>query len=86
MTPSSREADIILSHDSLYEGGVLPGHRTFVGFHDVLGQPAVVSTYERAGIDLFSLSLMPRTTLAQSMDVQSSVASIGGYQAVLSGS
>ncbi|MEZ4758225.1 MAG: NAD(P) transhydrogenase subunit alpha [Flavobacteriales bacterium] len=77
------EADIILSHDSLYEGGVLPGHRTFVGFHDVLGQPAVVSTYERAGIDLFSLSLMPRTTLAQSMDVQSSVASIGGYQAVL---
>ena len=35
------------------------------------------------GVDAFSLDMIPRTTLAQSMDVLSSMASIAGYQAVL---
>lgn len=88
MVVDSREAvlhgaDIILSHDSHYEGEALRGRRTFVGFFNVLNEPAVVGTYARDGVDLYSLDLMPRTTLAQSMDVLSSVASIGGYQAVL---
>ncbi|BDD12028.1 NAD(P) transhydrogenase subunit alpha (plasmid) [Fulvitalea axinellae] len=35
------------------------------------------------GITAFSLDMVPRTTLAQSMDVLSSMASIAGYRAVL---
>ncbi len=36
------------------------------------------------GVNAFSLDMIPRTSLAQSMDVLSSMASIAGYQAVLS--
>jgi NAD(P) transhydrogenase subunit alpha len=35
------------------------------------------------GVTAFSMDMIPRTTLAQSMDVLSSMASIAGYQAVL---
>jgi NAD(P) transhydrogenase subunit alpha len=35
------------------------------------------------GLRAFSLDMIPRTTLAQSMDILSSMASIAGYQAVL---
>ncbi len=37
------------------------------------------------GVNAFSLDMIPRTSLAQSMDVLSSMASIAGYQAVLVG-
>ncbi|MCS7005665.1 MAG: Re/Si-specific NAD(P)(+) transhydrogenase subunit alpha [Cytophagales bacterium] len=37
----------------------------------------------KAGISAVSLDMIPRTTLAQSMDVLSSMASIAGYKAVL---
>lgn len=88
MVVESREAvlhgaDIVLSHDSHYTGEVLQRERTFVGFFNVLNDPATVANYARPGITLHSLDLMPRTTLAQAMDVLSSVASISGYQAVL---
>lgn len=76
-------ADIVLGHDSHYTGEPLKGERTFVGFFNVLNEPATVANYTRPGITLHSLDLMPRTTLAQAMDVLSSVASISGYQAVL---
>jgi NAD(P) transhydrogenase subunit alpha len=36
-------------------------------------------------VHVLSLDMMPRTTIAQSMDVLSSMASIAGYQAVLAG-
>lgn len=38
---------------------------------------------EKSGLRVFSMDMIPRTTLAQSMDVLSSMASISGYQAVL---
>jgi len=37
------------------------------------------------GVNAFSLDMIPRTSLAQSMDVLSSMASIAGYQSVLVG-
>jgi NAD(P) transhydrogenase subunit alpha len=43
----------------------------------------VVSGLLDAGKKAFSMDMIPRTTLAQSMDVLSSMASIAGYQAVL---
>lgn len=39
---------------------------------------------KKIGVNAFSMDMIPRTTLAQSMDVLSSMASIAGYKAVLS--
>lgn len=44
----------------------------------------LVPRLEAKGVNAFSLDMIPRTSLAQSMDVLSSMASIAGYQAVLS--
>lgn len=43
----------------------------------------ITSTLEQEGLNAFSLDMIPRTTLAQSMDILSSMASIAGYKAVL---
>jgi len=43
----------------------------------------VVPNLLKEGKKAFSMDMIPRTTLAQSMDVLSSMASIAGYQAVL---
>src|SRR5262245_49607220 len=45
--------------------------------------PDVVRAAKTSGVTLFSLNLLPRTTLAQKMDVLSSQANIAGYKAVL---
>jgi NAD(P) transhydrogenase subunit alpha len=42
-----------------------------------------VEAYATAGIDAFSMELLPRITRAQSMDVLSSQANLAGYRAVL---
>ncbi len=78
-----RNCDVVLGHDSHYRGEDLGALKTFIGFHNVLNDRSVVDPYKRPGITLYSLDLIPRTTLAQAMDVLSSVASISGYQAVL---
>jgi len=44
---------------------------------------AAVESYARAGLTCFAMEWLPRTTLAQSMDVLSSQANIGGYKAVI---
>jgi len=54
-----------------------------IGLCDPLGDPDLASRYAQAGVTLFSMELVPRTTRAQSMDVLSSMASIAGYKAVL---
>ncbi len=78
-----RGCDLVLGHDSHYRGEDVGGPKTFIGFLNVLNDRDVVDHYRRPGITLHSLDLIPRTTLAQAMDVLSSVASISGYQAVL---
>ena len=45
--------------------------------------PGVPAMLAKQGITAFSLELLPRITRAQSMDVLSSQANIGGYKAVL---
>ncbi|MBK8042641.1 MAG: NAD(P) transhydrogenase subunit alpha [Haliscomenobacter sp.] len=45
--------------------------------------PGVAETLHGKGFQAFSLDMIPRTTLAQSMDVLSSMAGIAGYKAVL---
>ena len=44
---------------------------------------AITSKLQEMGVQAFSMDMIPRTTLAQAMDVLSSMASIAGYKAVL---
>jgi NAD(P) transhydrogenase subunit alpha len=50
---------------------------------DVFSHKDEIKQYAEAGIRLISLEMIPRTTLAQKMDILSSQASLAGYYAVL---
>jgi len=54
-----------------------------IGMADPLGSPETARTIASRGVTAFALELIPRITRAQSMDVLSSMATIGGYKAVL---
>ncbi len=77
-------ADIILqvravpAEPSLWRAG-----QTVIGFADPLGAPKSIRDLAPAGVNLFSMELMPRITRAQSMDALSSMATIAGYKGVL---
>ncbi len=63
--------------DQVKKGAILMGQ--FAPFND----PSVAEVIAKKGLHAFSLDMIPRTTLAQSMDVLSSMGSIAGYQAIL---
>ncbi len=54
-----------------------------IGMADPLGAPEAVRELAARHVTAFALELIPRITRAQSMDVLSSMATIGGYKAVL---
>lgn len=54
-----------------------------IGQFNPLSQPDVVEALLQSGISAFSLDLAPRSTRAQALDVLSSMATVGGYKAVL---
>ena len=76
-------ANVLVSYDHHHLGGPLNGDKTFIGIFNFLSVPSELDLYQHQGVTAYSLDLMPRTTLAQAMDVLSSVGSISGYQAVL---
>jgi NAD(P) transhydrogenase subunit alpha len=76
-------SDIILCFDQLPEMAQTHDKKIVIAFLNVLYDFSPLASLTEKNIDLYSLDLMPRTTLAQSMDILSSVASISGYQAVL---
>ena len=79
-----RSADIVVSIHPLpsdeYRKDVL-AIAQFQPFVDT----EVAATLKNRGVHAFSLDMIPRTTLAQAMDILSSMAGIAGYQAVLLG-
>ncbi|HLM98742.1 MAG TPA: NAD(P) transhydrogenase subunit alpha [Bryobacteraceae bacterium] len=86
-----RQAEVvvqILCHGSNDQTGAAdlpllrPG-QVVVGFLRPLGVLATVEEVAATGVTAFSVDLMPRTTRAQSMDALSSMATVGGYKAVL---
>jgi NAD(P) transhydrogenase subunit alpha len=54
-----------------------------LGMLDPFFDRALVARLAAAGVTAFSLEMLPRTTLAQKMDVLSSQANLAGYAAVL---
>jgi NAD(P) transhydrogenase subunit alpha len=56
-----------------------------IAIMDPYGNDAALAAMAKAGIAAFAMELMPRITRAQSMDVLSSQANLGGYRAVIDG-
>src|ERR1700726_361880 len=82
-----RDADIVLkvrrpseAELSSYKPGAL-----VIAIMDPYGNDAALAAVAKAGITAFAMELMPRITRAQSMDVLSSQANLGGYRAVIDG-
>jgi len=61
----------------------LNARQIVIGMVDPLSSPALARDIAARGATAFALELIPRITRAQSMDVLSSMATIGGYKAVL---
>jgi NAD(P) transhydrogenase subunit alpha len=84
---AATDADIVLkvrrpSETELagYKSGAL-----VIAIMDPYGNDAALAAMAKAGITAFAMELMPRITRAQSMDVLSSQANLGGYRAVIDG-
>lgn len=63
--------------------GLMKKDQVVVGFTDPLGNAEGIKEMAGTGATILSVELMPRITRAQSMDVLSSQATVGGYKAVV---
>jgi NAD(P) transhydrogenase subunit alpha len=84
---ATSDADIVLKVRRPSEAE-LPGYKSgalVIAIMDPYGNDAALAAMAKAGITAFAMELMPRITRAQSMDVLSSQANLGGYRAVIDG-
>ena len=81
------EANLILKvvPPTLDEIELFPNDTIFISFFQTTNETKTVMKLRDKNITSFSMHLIPRTTLAQSMDALSSQANISGYKAVLVG-
>lgn len=78
-----QQARYILAINELPAGDSMTNGSTYIGIYTMLFYPDRVTKYRNKEVNVYSLDLLPRTTLAQSMDVLSSMASLSGHKAVL---
>jgi NAD(P) transhydrogenase subunit alpha len=80
-----KNADLILSIDPISDDELkmVPKGRTIISQFEPYNDKEITGKIQAAGLNGLSMDMIPRTTLAQAMDVLSSMASIAGYQAVL---
>lgn len=83
-----QQADVLLSiyPPGQEELGKLPAGKTLVSQFRPYFEKEIADYLQGQGLKAFSLDMIPRSTLAQRMDVLSSMASIAGYTAVLAAS
>ncbi len=84
---AAADADIVLKVRRPSEAE-LTGYKRgalVIAIMDPYGNDAALAAMAKAGITAFAMELMPRITRAQSMDVLSSQANLGGYRAVIDG-
>jgi proton-translocating NAD(P)+ transhydrogenase subunit alpha len=82
-----KSADIVLKVRRPNEtelAGYKPG-TLVLAIMDPYGNDTALAAMAKAGITSFAMELMPRISRAQSMDVLSSQANLGGYRAVIDG-
>ncbi len=79
------EADIVVAVDkpSVEQARLLQRGAWFIGMLDPFNSRDLLHAFAEAGVHAVSLEMVPRTTLAQKMDVLSSQANLAGYQAVI---
>ncbi len=73
------------ANDQNYELNGVRSGQVVMAMCDPLGSPEAFRPVAEKNIALFALELIPRITRAQAMDVLSSMATIAGYRAVLTG-
>lgn len=80
-----RLADMVLRlrRPTEEDAALLPPGCLHVSYLDPFNNLATVRKLAAAGVSAFSLELIPRTTIAQKMDVLSSQANLAGYAAVI---
>ena len=61
----------------------IPSGALHLSYLDPFNEKALLNDFAKAGVQAVSLEMIPRTTLAQKMDVQSSQTSLAGYTAVV---
>ncbi|MCL2702119.1 MAG: NAD(P) transhydrogenase subunit alpha [Defluviitaleaceae bacterium] len=76
-------ADIIVRINKPEDINGIRKNTLHISSFDVFNEKAAIQAYAEAGIRLVSLEMIPRTTLAQKMDILSSQASLAGYYAVV---
>ena len=75
--------DIVVRINKPDDIGGIKENTLHISSFDVFNQKPAIKQYADAGIRLVSLEMIPRTTLAQKMDILSSQASLAGYYAVI---
>ena len=80
-----RESDIVMvdSYLAPEELNAMKSGALLIGRFNVLNDPSYAQQLHDTDLLVFSLDLVPRSSIAQSMDVLSSLASLSGYKAVL---
>ncbi|MGF1451395.1 MAG: NAD(P) transhydrogenase subunit alpha [Opitutales bacterium] len=79
------EADIVVAVDKPTPEAIAKMTRGswFLGMIDPFNRRDLVDAFAQAGVKAVSLEMIPRTTLAQKMDVLSSQANLAGYEAII---
>ncbi|MEM6963801.1 MAG: NAD(P) transhydrogenase subunit alpha [Bacteroidota bacterium] len=79
------DADVLLSIHPISQEEMDKAKKQciYISLFESFNHPEIIPELERHQLQGFSLDMIPRTTLAQSMDVLSSMASVAGYKAVL---
>jgi NAD(P) transhydrogenase subunit alpha len=80
-----KQSDVLVSINGPEEAEIkkLSGGKVVVAAINPLVNHKLVKVYADAGVSLFSLDVIPRTTRAQAMDILSSQATVSGYKAVI---
>lgn len=87
VSASLSKADIVFGLDlptatsfkSMKEGAI------YIGRVEPFDNPKLIAAAAKAKVRLVSMEMIPRTTIAQKMDIISSQANLAGYQAVITG-
>jgi NAD(P) transhydrogenase subunit alpha len=78
-----KNSDTIVSINHTFSEVEMKRGYCFIGIFNPLFHKSKLAIYKENAATVYSLDLLPRTTLAQSMDVLSSMASLAGYRAVI---
>lgn len=81
-----KDSDTIVSISHTFSKEEMKKGCNFIGIFNPLFHDSKFAIYKEHKATVYSLDLLPRTTLAQSMDVLSSMASLAGYRAVIKAS